>query len=68
MRAEATHITVAGRLNLGVQLTQEPPGIKGLYYVSGASRSACARLTHLCFPCFPPSALRRHLPASDALF
>jgi len=35
MRLEATHIHIAGRLHLGVQLTHEPPGIKGIYYVSG---------------------------------
>lgn len=28
VRVEATHISLAGRLNLGVQLTKEPPGIK----------------------------------------
>lgn len=34
MRLEATHIHISGRLHLGVQLTHEPPGIKGISYVS----------------------------------
>ncbi len=32
MRMEATHVRLLGRLNLGLQFTQEPPGIKGLLY------------------------------------
>ena len=35
MRLEATHVHIKGRLHLGVQLTNEPPGIKGVYYVRG---------------------------------
>ncbi|KAI8477037.1 MAG: hypothetical protein J3K34DRAFT_516008 [Monoraphidium minutum] len=32
VRAEATHIRIRGRLHIGLQLTHEPPGIKGVYY------------------------------------
>ncbi|GBF93753.1 hypothetical protein Rsub_06085 [Raphidocelis subcapitata] len=31
-RLEATHIRLSGRLHIALQLTHEPPGIKGIYY------------------------------------
>jgi hypothetical protein len=35
-RLEATHIRLVGRLHVSLQLTHEPPGVKGIYYVSSA--------------------------------
>jgi hypothetical protein len=37
MRAEATQFQISGRVHLGIQLTHEAPGIKGIYYVSRAA-------------------------------
>ncbi len=31
-RLEVTHLLLAGRLNVGIQLCQEAPGIKGIEY------------------------------------
>ena len=33
LRLEATHIHISGRLRLALQLSDERPGIKGIYYV-----------------------------------
>jgi hypothetical protein len=41
MRAEATHVHVKGRVHLGIALTHEAPGIKGVYYVSRGAAAAC---------------------------
>lgn len=43
MRLEAHHIHLKGRMNLGIQITTEPPGIKGVYYVRGLVAGAGAK-------------------------